>query len=1462
MNKLSLFLLITFFCYGSKIAYPQPRSISFEKLGIKDGLPDDWVSSILQDEDGFMWFTMQNGLVKYDGYEFKVFGKNYISPEKGGLKLEHTLGGIIHGQNGKIWTAGAVDGTRNGLASYNPKTEQFRNYIFNPNDSTTIPHRVINPIFEDRQGNLWFFNSEFFASTGQSFLCRLNIQTEAIQTYPFSYYRPLYRHVLSYRERLVNQSNFDDTIWFVKHNPNGLYKWNREKDRFEIALESNSYPIKEPDTLKCFNQFPNGNLVLVFNRSIHIWSPQNEQIEQSFYHEPNNENSLSKNRIDHSFVDPYGAIWVVHLNGFSIIYPESGKVKRLEFGKGNLKFKKGSIENNLLLNVNMDSTGIWFKNRPSVSHTYYDFASGSFHFFDQSFNTDREKIIGQNPLKAFIKDHSGILWMEFRPYLYKQSPRLEGGEIFDTIQSGLPSYLFTCLMEDSKQRLWVGTDKGLCYFNPTARGFIRHPSLSLLDDIPVRKVIEDKNGQFWIGTSKGLFLWNEAQTSLTSIKLPSKKEDIIVQIIEDSKGSIWVSTVGGDLYELESQTKKIINHFSTGIFQIRCILEHSSGDIWAGGYGNFQAGLFRIDITDRKLNSYLFEKKDSVFHDNDLTMIREDSKGRIWIGRNSGGLIRYDQKSDQFIHFNTDHPLFYNSIYSFQEDKLGQLWVGTFASKGFISLNPESGIGHVVGEKKGLLQNTLENGVFNHGQIIFYKDRLWLPTARGLSILNTLDKSITNYQHFRFEANRSPWKIQYLQTKDNNIWVGTKNGLYRLFPDKYLEVNSYPPKVHISSLTINDKVYSTPDGEIFKKSVARTDEIKLPYWQKNFIFHFTALHFLDPNGNKYSWKLDNYDENWTPPSTDRKAIYTNLNPGTYTFRVKASNADGIWNEVGTAIKIVIHPPWWQTSWAYIAYLLIVLGMGYLLYQFLLNRRLEKEEAIRLRELDDVKNRLYTNITHEFRTPLTIIMGMADKIKDNPKNWFSEGILMIKRNSHQLLNLINQLLDLRKLQSGRLTLQPIQSNIISYLKYHLEAFHSYAQARDIRLHFICEEEEILMDFSPKEVQHIMNNLISNAIKYNKEEGDVYLKVNCNKDQLRIRVEDTGIGIPEEQIPFIFDRFYQADSEEHRKIGKAGVGTGVGLALSKELVKIMKGEISVSSKIGIGTVFEILLPIEQSKELVSTSELGVKAHYSKLSSSPVVLVEKINNLASSPQILIVEDNPDVMFYLESCLHGNYQLNTAKNGEEGITKALEQIPDLIISDVMMPIKNGYELCATLKQDMRTSHIPIILLTAKGDLDSKLEGLEQGADAYLAKPFEEKELLTRIDQMIKLRKKLQEKYGGPLSQLGKPGNNTEKQFLQRIQETILANVEDENFGITQLCKALHLSRTQVHRKLKTLTGKSTSHVIREIRLQKAKELLQTTDLNISQVAYEVGFSKPGYFTEVFVETFGQTPSEYKAMI
>jgi DNA-binding response OmpR family regulator/nitrogen-specific signal transduction histidine kinase len=532
-------------------------------------------------------------------------------------------------------------------------------------------------------------------------------------------------------------------------------------------------------------------------------------------------------------------------------------------------------------------------------------------------------------------------------------------------------------------------------------------------------------------------------------------------------------------------------------------------------------------------------------------------------------------------------------------------------------------------------------------------------------------------------------------------------------------------------------------------------------------------------------------------------------------------------------------------------------------------KLKRIEEERLINLHHAKSTLYANITHEFRTPLTIILGMADKLKDDQKVSKLKDIDLIETNARKLLKLVNQLLNMSKLEADSYPVKMLQANIIPFLKYIMESFHSIAEEKKIRLHFLSKANNIIIDFDFDIIEEIIGNLLSNAIKFTPEGGNVYLQVDLalagnleNSEALRIRVRDEGIGISPDRLPNIFERFYQVDDKNTRK----AEGSGIGLALVKEFLNIIKGNIEVKSKPEHGTEFILEIPVSRTAPLQAgphgdfdTKNLSRAEEVTSILQSEK---EVIKNLSDEfPIILIVEDNGDVVEYLCSILSAEYHLIIAKNGNEGIEIALETVPDIIISDIMMPEKDGFEVCRFLKDDFRTNHIPIILLTAKADMESKIGGLECGADAYIVKPFNKKELLVRIDKLIENRHKLNDKYReiiytNPTASVSRGLNEI---FLHKLSDTLEHNYHDEHYNIAKLCLDMGISRAQLHRKLVALTGKSTSDLIRHYRINKAKELLLASDFTISEIAYQIGYKDPNYFSKSFLKENGLTPSRFR---
>ncbi|HSD63009.1 MAG TPA: ATP-binding protein, partial [Ignavibacteriaceae bacterium] len=630
-----------------------------------------------------------------------------------------------------------------------------------------------------------------------------------------------------------------------------------------------------------------------------------------------------------------------------------------------------------------------------------------------------------------------------------------------------------------------------------------------------------------------------------------------------------------------------------------------------------------------------------------------------------------------------------------------------------------------------------------------------------------------------------------------------------------------------------------------------------------------------PMKNKYAYIMEGFDKDWNYTDAIRNlATYTNLDPGEYTFRVKGSNNDGVWNEKGASIKIIILPPWWRTNIAYIIYFLLAGSIIYYTWKAQLRRirikneyEMSKFEAQKLHEVDELKSRFFTNISHEFRTPLTLILGPAKEILESTKDpRTKQNISLIKRNAGRLLGLVNQLLDISKLESGNMRLETIPLNIIPLLKAFVLSFTSYAERKQITLKFNSAENEIIVYVDKDKFQKIITNILSNAFKFTPEEGLIEVNVSRNDKYLDIKVSDTGIGIPKEKMSKIFDRFYQVDGSHTRE----QEGTGIGLSLTKELVELHKGKIEVESEPGNGSTFIIsfLLGKEhlRPKEICETDE---EIKYEK-ENSDIEEEEKVKpegtgvefiEKESLPQLLIVEDNKDVRTYIKGNLKTDYRILEAVDGEDGWNMSIEQIPDLIVSDVMMPKMDGFELCKKIKTDERTSHIPVILLTAKAAKEDKLEGFETGADEYLMKPFDTDELKARIRNLIEQRKRLHEHFQKEgLSELRLTKiTSVDKNFMQKVYDIVNDNLSDTNFSMDVFAERLLMSKSLLYKKIVSLTGEPPVELIRRIRLNRAANLIENKFGNLSQIAIEVGFNNPAYFSECFKKQFGVPPSQYQ---
>jgi len=1003
---------------------------------------------------------------------------------------------------------------------------------------------------------------------------------------------------------------------------------------------------------------------------------------------------------------------------------------------------------------------------------------------------------------------------------------------------------------DFKKQIIICSSKGISLHKVKASEAIQQ----FLISHSIRAMVEMPDQQFIVLTQRaGTYFRIDSKTGKVSPEHIADCNFGWTTLIPDSKGNIWTYDTN-NIIKYNPNSKTCESYAFPGI-NIRLFTFIDDNEI-AIIDGDNRLSIFNIHS---KSSHPFMEGSEHKRFPGFINDILYGQNGWLWIG-GSNGLFKIDLKNYTSEEVSKNEGFLDSRIICLNEDRNGRLWIGT-ALAGLHIFDPLSKDLKIINNKDGLINNTIAH-IIEDDEGLY-----WLGTYNGISVVSSEGELITNIALEDGLVEREHNRYSNLKAKDGKLLMGTVNGLNIIDPKNLKEqiLQFEEPLVYLTQIEYYDQKSDKQFTQNF--GLNHLEPIHLSASGRNLNLTFASSEYFNLDENQFAFMLEGVDDDWTYIGNQRRLNLTNLPAGNYNMLIKSSNGLGKWSKKPVRISIQADAYFYKQPWFYFLIILFLGGIAFLwifrLRQAVQNatQEIQKDKAIiekqtkKLLELDKAKSQFFTNISHEFRTPLTIISGMIDQVMSKPDLWLKKGGDMIKQNAANLLSLVNQILDLRKLESKNMELNLIQGDVIQYLRYITESYKTFAESKGIQLHFLSESTSLIMDYDPDKLLRVISNLLSNAIKFSADKGNIYFQlyheVKDNNQFLQIKIKDSGSGIAEDQLEEIFNRFYQVDSSLTRK----GEGTGIGLALTKELVHLMKGEIFVESTLGTGTTFKIKLPVTRLSSV--GEEFAVLPIEESITDSTLVSKEHPQS-SVLPKLLIVEDNPDVSQFLIACLQDEYQLSLAANGQEGIDIAIDQIPDLIISDVMMPIKDGFELCDTLKQDEITSHIPIILLTAKADLDSKIVGLERGADAYLNKPFEQSELLVRIKKLLELRKSLQQRYLSMDFVQTKQDlpTNQEDVFLNKIKELVEENISDDSFGNVQLAHKMNLSESQLYRKIKALTDKSTAIFIRSIRLHKAKILLKNTDLTISEIAYDVGFSDPAYFSRSFSKEFGQAPN------
>lgn len=1056
----------------------------------------------------------------------------------------------------------------------------------------------------------------------------------------------------------------------------------------------------------------------------------------------------------------------------------------------------------------------------------------------------------------------------------------------------------TVVYEDKDRNLWFGTHSGGVNFVSGTKDkfqmFQREAfSKQTLSHRKIWGILEDRYGFLWVGTDGGgLNVLHKEQGVVHEFRHdPSDKHslsnDAVISAFKDSKGTLWFGTYSGGLNEYDHKTKVFIHYQysptdinSISDNDIRAIYEDKNRQLWIGT----RSGLNIMDLSSR-LNHRI-----EAFRNKDIRAIHQDQRGRIWIGVFNEGLKHYIPETEEVV----DYPLIINNkvipahqtINTIAEDDRGNLWLGTY-SGGLVKFKPDEKLLVAYTENDGLANNRVN-------KILIDKQKnLWLSTDFGISRFFPETNTFANYgksdgiQGLEFHAGSG------FISASGHMYFGSIDGIVYFHPDS-ISINPLLPTLLFSDFRIfNRTVPIGTEKSPLSRHISETSEIELNHKQSIFSVEYAGIDFSINKENTYAYMLQGLENEWNYVGSQRSATYTNLKPGEYIFMVKAANSDGIWTPEPLTLKITILPPPWKTWWAYLIYVICIAAMMYgLRYLTLKQMKLRNRLALaqienqKEHEMHQMKIQFFTQISHEFRTPLTLILApLEDLIRQPEENaaYFRKKIPGILKNAKQLLRLVDQLMHFRKLESGKLKLKAGNYNLVDYTKQLIQAFEEYANKRNIQLQFASVHPELYVWFDPSKMEIILNNLIFNAFKFTSDGGNITVMISkknaletsaiftAHKSQtslssenwVEISVSDTGTGIRPEELEQIFESFYQVKNDE------AKGGTGLGLTLVKGLTELHKGKVVVSSEFGHGSTFSLYFPM---------GDMHLESHEKDVNNEAALLFNRQSDMAvfekaetDSPiardeevheglQMLIVEDNPEVGALIGDIFKNDFRIHLAGNGTEGLELASSIIPDIIITDVYMPGISGVDLCRTLKEHENTSHIPIIILTARATEEGLLEGLHSGANDYLTKPFHPEVLRSKVQNLMELREKMREKNKRVVAL--EPGEieiePADEKFLRKTIEIIENNLTNTQFGVKYLVSEMQMSRSVFYRKLQALTGKSVNEFIISIRLKRAAQLLLTGEFTVNQAAWEAGYNDIKHFRTQFKDTFGITPSAF----
>lgn len=1358
----------------------------------------------------FLLFLLTSGIFSAKA-QFNAYKFSELSIENG---LSHNwVNTIFRDSIGFVWI-----GTSAGLNRFDGSKN--KQYLNNPSDNNSLPNNDVQNIFPLPDKKLWI-ESKDNAVIFDPFTDNFNRDYKG------------YLKQLSLPQKKVNSILKDKkgNYWFL-YNTDGLYKYSLSNNKLTYFDDKASASY---GTITDIKEDSYGNFWLTYSKGLLV------QIDGDLKIKKQNSILLNKHSIyDYQlFIDRLNKLWVWTYGEPNGVYKiDNDANKLIHFTTGNKNFR---LNSNMVFGIVQDKNGaMWIGADHGGINLINENDNSQIEFIDKP---GKNLLSSDNNVSTLYKDDKEIIWIgSFKQgvsYFDENISRFALLKHDPEDTRSLPFNDVNCFAEDRKGNIWIGTNGGgLLYFDRVSNKFIQYlhnpsNSNSLTNNVVV-SLCYDSSGKLWIGTYLGGLDCFDGKT-FTHYKHndndpASIADNRVWHILEDGENTLWIGTMLKGLDKFDKRTKKFYHYPATAgapnasqSSYISVIKKDTQENLWIGT----AKGMEIFDKAQNKFTHFASSANPNSLSHPLITDILEDRRGLIWVGTKSG-LNVFIKKTKSFQRFFTSDGLPDNIITNIIEDKQGDLWVSTVKGLSRLKINYRSGrVSFNITNYSD--ENNLQGKVFNESAALIISDGVLL--------------------------------------------FGGPHGINLINPEKIISNNPAPNLVFTNIELFNESI---KPGEkinghiVLKKALAYTQEIILNYNENIFSIEFTNL--TSSCNNKYAYKLEGFNKDWVIVNgNNKKAIYTNLDPGTYTFKVRTFNTNLNADEVEKSLRIIINPPIWRTPFAYLVYALVVIIILYFARRITIERAhmrfqmiQQVKETERMQALDAMKTKFLTNVSHEFRTPLNLILSPINdlaQVVSEPQQ--QQKILLIKRNARRLLNLVNQLLDFRKMEVQEFQLNLSEDDIVNFIRQTCISFSDIAEKKNIQFCFESNVDAYTTSFDKDKLEKIIFNLLSNAFKYTPDFGRVVVEAHYQmenkqcEDSIELIVKDTGIGIPTDKHEKIFEPFFQNDVADNL----LNHGTGIGLAITKEFVRLHKGTINVVSEPEKGTTFIVTIPVQKSDQPV----VNLSANSETIQTTPLFLPELQNRQVrrkTTQKILLVEDNEDFRFYLKDNLNSLYYTLEAANGAEAWDKVKHYKPDLIVSDIMMPVMNGIELSRKVKADPITAHIPIILLTAVGNNEMQMEGYRLGVSDYVTKPFTFEILASRIQNILSERKKVQQdllKKKDQLIPTDVKVASAEEIFKNNLLEVVERNLSNPDFTVEALSKELFVTRLVLYRKLIALTGITPLEYIRVVRIKRGAQLLRESQLTIAEVAYEVGFNEPKKFTKFFKQEFKILPSQYK---